>query len=882
MALVMLPCDVPWWPTLVRHLQQIAEAKDPAEFVEGMLKIHNMCNVGLDPDEPERPDQTVFDGLRKYLEKELSAAERSHFLRQTAPAMVRRALALKDLKPPSGLHFSLQQQGDRVEYDRPFIASVLAHAFFSSYPKRTPKTHPTLQDCNFSLFFRNLDQKCQKAKLRSIWRYFDEMELDTAPTDKIIISREVMTGREWLTIEDWLECGLPLCPLAVRHEGRLERAEPSALRVCFANSRLGGAALEDGSSQEAVQFTTCPELVAVLLRVEALEDNEALIVENLLQVARIADPRQRATFEPVSGSVLLSVCCVDAENYRRLPLSQFEEDNVLRELNKALLGFRQHRWVAPPQPPEAAPTREHHQRRLSPIGESFSSTQSDAKEPHHPDGTPARGRAPPRGRSISPSGRPRPQGPGRPPRQPARRPKGGGGGPPPTTPGPAGAAARRGRFIVLGSSGECLPVSRRKIMTGGLTQRRGPGGALAPGAAAGAAVQPRGRAASRPPGDDSSGSDEFHSAHSSLEGSDDDQDGGARRYSAEMDSPQRRSAFAERLREALRREAQSSSESDESSYAVGITVAGTGLADEDIRLRRGGSRGFMLDDSRSVESYTEAPSDALALALTLAAQSGPPERRPLAQGGGAQMRRSSSSKYSFDTELSSDLEDAYEQFANLVEDQRSSSGSSEMEGRVDGRDVAVAQFASRLLKRTLSDSFAGVQLGDEHEPQPRKPTLLAGGSFGATDGGKQRHLKLAHIARSMSLELAKHKHRLASQLVSQLEAALSGEAASRGGMRAVATGNWGCGSERAGDPQLKLIIQWLAASVAGAPCLVYYTCGHHKLLKLDTVCRIVLDRHWTVGELTDAALGFAQTCLDSPSPPHTGQALFDALLGVER
>ena len=50
-----------------------------------------------------------------------------------------------------------------------------------------------------------------------------------------------------------------------------------------------------------------------------------------------------------------------------------------------------------------------------------------------------------------------------------------------------------------------------------------------------------------------------------------------------MDSPQRRSAFAERLREALRREAQSSSESDESSYAVGITVAGTGLADEDIR-----------------------------------------------------------------------------------------------------------------------------------------------------------------------------------------------------------------------------------------------------------------------------------------------------------
>lgn len=54
------------------------------------------------------------------------------------------------------------------------------------------------------------------------------------------------------------------------------------------------------------------------------------------------------------------------------------------------------------------------------------------------------------------------------------------------------------------------------------------------------------------------------------------------------------------------------------------------------------------------------------------------------------------------------------------------------------------------------------------------------------------------------------------------------------------------------------------------------------LLQLDTVCRVVLDRHWTVGELADAALGFAQTCLDSPTSPHSGQALFDALLGVER
>ena len=60
-----------------------------------------------------------------------------------------------------------------------------------------------------------------------------------------------------------------------------------------------------------------------------------------------------------------SVCCMDAESYLRLSVSQFEEDNVLRELNKAFLAFRQQ---AQPQP------RQPVTRRLSPIGESFSST----------------------------------------------------------------------------------------------------------------------------------------------------------------------------------------------------------------------------------------------------------------------------------------------------------------------------------------------------------------------------------------------------------------------------------------------------------------------------------------------------------------------------
>lgn len=58
-------------------------------------------------------------------------------------------------------------------------------------------------------------------------------------------------------------------------------------------------------------------------------------------------------------------------------------------------------------------------------------------------------------------------------------------------------------------------------------------------------------------------------------------------------------------------------------------------------------------------------------------------------------------------------------------------------------------------------------------------------------------------------------------------------------LRSVATGSWGCGELQAGDPQFKVLIQWLAASVANVPSLIYYTCSRESLSKLDTVVRVL-------------------------------------------
>lgn len=101
----------------------------------------------------------------------------------------------------------------------------------------------------------------------------------------------------------------------------------------------------------------------------------------------------------------------------------------------------------------------------------------------------------------------------------------------------------------------------------------------------------------------------------------------------------------------------------------------------------------------------------------------------------------------------------------------------------------------------------------------------------------------------------------------------------KGNLKPVSTGNWGCGSSRKGEVQLKVIIQWLAASVAGVPALTYYTTGHKQLVTLDTVCRILIDRKWNVKDLAQATLRYASQVLEGRT---TTSSLFEELIGVER
>ncbi|KAL6909406.1 hypothetical protein ACP4OV_001687 [Aristida adscensionis] len=64
----------------------------------------------------------------------------------------------------------------------------------------------------------------------------------------------------------------------------------------------------------------------------------------------------------------------------------------------------------------------------------------------------------------------------------------------------------------------------------------------------------------------------------------------------------------------------------------------------------------------------------------------------------------------------------------------------------------------------------------------------------------------------------------------------------------VSTGNWGCGAF-GGNPEIKSMVQWIAASQALRPFINYYTFEAASLKRLGEVIKWISHHRWTVGEL---------------------------------
>ncbi|CAG0922472.1 unnamed protein product [Notodromas monacha] len=392
MALVLLPCDLPTWAAVQKHLSQLRAARSEPQVIDCLTKIHQLCCVSLDPDEDESEAHS-FAMLQTYLSS-LGDAEQAEFYDTTLPTIVDYAMKLKTLKPTErSLCYSLQQQSHaRIDQQ------IKLRCFFRYFNriKENPPTGEisiTRRDDFLVLSSSGFFPIDQQIKLRCFFRYFNRIK-ENPPTGEISITRRVMPARDHMRIEDWAECRQRLCPVVLvpgnneNNNGVCSKSATDGVRVtrCVsANAAVGAGLLSCASApstsskhrthdkfsqDEVTTMITRPELMVTMCCVEALEDNESLTVDGTRQFSDI-----RVTVSPTSedltgsrkvedvDSTECKLCLIDAEDFSECPVSQFEEIWILRELNKAVIGFD--------SPDENV--------RLSPLGESRSGSPESYK-----------------------------------------------------------------------------------------------------------------------------------------------------------------------------------------------------------------------------------------------------------------------------------------------------------------------------------------------------------------------------------------------------------------------------------------------------------------------------------------------------------------------
>ena len=89
---------------------------------------------------------------------------------------------------------------------------------------------------------------------------------------------QVLRKQDLPVLNDWVANPSPLCPFTVDHKLLVEDSGGQTLQVCFASKTLGGDVLRSGCSIEEVRFCIFPEALVVMLIMEAMDSNEAVIV----------------------------------------------------------------------------------------------------------------------------------------------------------------------------------------------------------------------------------------------------------------------------------------------------------------------------------------------------------------------------------------------------------------------------------------------------------------------------------------------------------------------------------------------------------------------------------------------------------------------------
>ncbi|CAH8382027.1 unnamed protein product [Eruca vesicaria subsp. sativa] len=257
----------------------------------------------------------------------------------------------------TGLRLLEPQQAGVVLLSQELIGALLACAFFCLFPvsNRSAKDLPVI---NFDHLFASLYEsysESHESKILCIMHYFERV-CSCMPTGTVSFERKILPAEchnSSTTAPDadfWSKSDISLCAFKVHSSGLIEDQPDNALEVDFANKYLGGGALNRGCVQEEIRFMINPELIAGMLFLPRMDDNEAIEIVGAERFSCYTgyassfrftgDYIDKKTMDPFKRrrTRIVAIDALCAPKMRH-----FKDICLLREINKALCGFLIHR-----------------------------------------------------------------------------------------------------------------------------------------------------------------------------------------------------------------------------------------------------------------------------------------------------------------------------------------------------------------------------------------------------------------------------------------------------------------------------------------------------------------------------------------------------------
>ncbi|XP_012600047.2 poly(ADP-ribose) glycohydrolase isoform X2 [Microcebus murinus] len=283
-----------------------------------------------------------FTALIDFWDKVLEEAEAQHLYQSILPDMVKIALCLPNICTQP-IPLLKQKMNHSITMSQEQIASLLANAFFCTFPRRNAKMkseYSSYPDINFNRLFEGRSSR-KPEKLKTLFCYFRRVT-EKKPTGLVTFTRQSLED-----FPEWERCEKSLTRLHVTYEGTIEGNGRGMLQVDFANRFVGGGVTSAGLVQEEIRFLINPELIVSRLFTEVLDHNECLIITGTEQYSEYTGYAEtyRWARSHEDGSErddwqrrCTEIVAIDALHFRR-HLDQFVPEKMRRELNKAYCGF---------------------------------------------------------------------------------------------------------------------------------------------------------------------------------------------------------------------------------------------------------------------------------------------------------------------------------------------------------------------------------------------------------------------------------------------------------------------------------------------------------------------------------------------------------------